>query len=182
MTAKHRKYKPERDFLRVRDLLANTYPAFEKPVNWRIERWNYARYLVAPFLGPDRTTNHRPEDSIESIHIWEDTIGVWENDENDIVGVVCAEYPWPGETFFQRHPRYDLLLDEMIRYAEETLLSPTKNCKKRRITVRIWISLSLDLTASVSPAASSGTMNAIGWAFSNTWRPILISDGGDSEG
>ena len=86
MTTKHRKYKPDQDFLRVRDLLVNTYPAFEKPVNWRIERWNYARYLVVPRLSPDQRTNRRPDDSLQSIHLWEDAIGVWENDENESWG------------------------------------------------------------------------------------------------
>jgi len=31
---------PERDFLRVRDFLVDTYTAFDAPVNWGIERWN----------------------------------------------------------------------------------------------------------------------------------------------
>ena len=127
MTTKHRKYNPDRDFLRVRDLLVNTYSDFERPVNWCIERWNYARYLVVPYLGPGRTTNHTPEDSLESIRLWEDAIHIWENDENDIVGVVTVEYPWPGEVFLQRHPRYDALLDEMLCYAEETLTDKKNN-------------------------------------------------------
>src|SRR5512135_2208836 len=103
MTTRHRKYNPDRDFLRVRDLLVNTYSDFERPVNWCIERWNYARYLVVPYLGPGRTINHTPEDSLKSIHLWEDAIHIWENDEGDIVGAVTVEYPWPGEVFLQRH-------------------------------------------------------------------------------
>ena len=127
MTTKHRKYKPDQDFLRVRDLLVNTYSAFEKPVNWRIERWNYARYLVVPHLGPGQTTNHTPEESLESIHLWEDAFRVWENDDGDIVGAVTVEYPWPGEVFLQRHPHYDVLLDERLCYAEETLTDKKNN-------------------------------------------------------
>jgi hypothetical protein len=40
---------------------------------------------------------------------------------------VSVEHPWPGEVFFQRHPRYDWLLDEMICYAEETLTDKKNN-------------------------------------------------------
>jgi hypothetical protein len=42
---KLRAYKPEQDFLRIRDLLVDTRQAFSSPLNWGIERWNYARYL-----------------------------------------------------------------------------------------------------------------------------------------
>ncbi len=127
MIAKHRKYNPDRDFLRVRDLLVNTYPTFEKPANWCIERWNYARYLVVPYLGPGRTTNRTPEDSLKSIRLWEDAIHIWENDKDDIVGAVTVEYPWRGEVFLQRHPGYDALLDEMLCYAEGTLADKKTN-------------------------------------------------------
>jgi hypothetical protein len=44
-------YRPETDFIRVRAFLVQTYARFEAPVNWGIERWNYARYFVAPMLG-----------------------------------------------------------------------------------------------------------------------------------
>lgn len=45
MALKLRAYKPEQDFLRIRDLLVDTRQAFSSPLNWGIERWNYARYL-----------------------------------------------------------------------------------------------------------------------------------------
>ncbi|MBN1877679.1 MAG: GNAT family N-acetyltransferase [Anaerolineae bacterium] len=121
MTVKFRKYNPERDFLRVRDLLVQTYPWFGKLSNWRLERWNYARYFVSSMLGdPD------PEQSAENIRVWEETIGIWESDKDGIVGVVNCEHSDPhfaqvlGEAFIQRHPDYDGLLDEMLTYAEAT--------------------------------------------------------------
>jgi predicted N-acetyltransferase YhbS len=119
------KYKPEQDFVRIRDFLVETYRAFEGIYNWRLERWNYARYFVAPFLGTYGQEEPDLEDSLKAIRFWEDAIRVWENDAGEIVGVVNIEAPvaWHpefGEAFFQRHPQYDFLLDEMLDYAEET--------------------------------------------------------------
>jgi predicted N-acetyltransferase YhbS len=132
MGVRLRRYRPEQDFLRIRDLLVKTYRAFEKPLNWRIERWNYARYFVAPMLGAYGKKAPNLEHSLKAIRFWEDTIGVWENDEHEIVGVVNMEHPNPehpgfGEAFFQRHPQYPFLLDEMLDYAETTLINKKTN-------------------------------------------------------
>jgi predicted N-acetyltransferase YhbS len=132
MTANLREYQPEQDFLRIRGLLVKTYRAFEKPLNWRIERWNYARYFVAPLVGTYGQEEPDLEDSLKAIRFWEDTIGVWENDDHEIVGVVNMEHPNPehpgfGEAFFQRHPQYPFLLDEMLDYAEATLINKKTN-------------------------------------------------------
>lgn len=51
MTARMRTYEPERDFIRIRDFLNATYTAFPDPCNWALERWNYARYFIAPMIG-----------------------------------------------------------------------------------------------------------------------------------
>jgi len=128
MTVKQRQYEPERDFVRVRDFLAHTYRAFGRLLNWRIERWNYARYFIAPMLGTLEQTEHRIEDSLKAIRLWEETVGLWENDAGDVVGVVNMEHPHVehpgfGEAFVQRHPQYVFLLDEMLDYAQATLLN-----------------------------------------------------------
>jgi predicted N-acetyltransferase YhbS len=132
MKAKFRKYKPEQDFTRIRDFLVHTYWSFEKLINWRIERWNYARYFTAPYLGTYGQKEPNPEEGVMAIRFWEDTIGVWENDENEIVGVVNMEHPvtWHpgfGEVFLQRHPQYAFLLDEMLDYAEANLINRKTN-------------------------------------------------------
>ena len=123
MKVRLRKYKPEQDFLRIRDFLVDTYQIIGKRQNWSLERWNYARYFVAPMLGGYRQEKPNLEDSLKAIRLWEDTIGIWENDENEIVGVVSSEseqYPELGEAFFQRHPQYTYILSEMFDYAEAT--------------------------------------------------------------
>jgi predicted N-acetyltransferase YhbS len=133
MTAKLRKYKPEQDFLRIRDFLVDTYQIIEKPQNWRLERWNYARYFVAPRLGAYGQGEPSIEDSLKAIGFWEDTIGVWENDGGEIVGVVSTENPELGRAFFQRHPQYNHLLAEMLDYAEATFTDEEKNTLKMQI-------------------------------------------------
>jgi ribosomal protein S18 acetylase RimI-like enzyme len=125
VSAGFRKYEPARDFHRVRTLLVDTYRAFEKPLNWRIERWNYARYFEAPYLCKDEEIT--PEKSRKAIRSWEDSIGVWEDDPDGIVGAVHTEHPFPGDAFIQRHPRHTYLLEEMLDYAESNLLDRQKN-------------------------------------------------------
>jgi predicted N-acetyltransferase YhbS len=132
MAVRRREYEPERDFVRVRDFLAHTYRAFGRLLNWRIERWNYARYFVAPMLGAFGQAEHRIEDSLQAIRFWEETVGLWENDAGEIVGVVNMEHPdrdHPGfgEAFVQRHPQYVFLLDEMLNYAQATLANEKTN-------------------------------------------------------
>lgn len=129
MKPKFRPYNPEKDFLRVRDMLSETYAQFDRPVNWTIERWQYARHFCAPMLGAygmeinsDQIVENSIEKSKEAIRHWESAIGIWENEQGNIVGVVCPdEYvPWHSGAnlaFIQRRPRYDFLLDEMIEYA-----------------------------------------------------------------
>jgi GNAT superfamily N-acetyltransferase len=112
MKARLRKYKPEQDFGRIRDFLVETYLASEKTYNWGFERWNWARYHPSMFDG----------DVKQKIRLWEGSVGVWENDKNEIVGVVNIEAPMLGEAFFQRRPQYAFLLDEMLDYAEDNLV------------------------------------------------------------
>ena len=125
--------------MRVRDFLVANYRAFEKPVNWDLVRWNYARYFCASMLGAwglGEEAGKEPDisgkKSKEAIRFWEGSIGIWETDSEknseeggEIVGVVCPdEYvPWHpafGQAFLQRHPDHEHLLPEMLTYAENT--------------------------------------------------------------
>lgn len=126
-------YDPEPDFLRVREFLVGTYLAFGTPaLNWGIERWNYARYFVAPMLGSAGTEPGVPPGALRAIRMWEDMIGLWEDEEGTIVGVANIEHPDPdhrgfGEIFLQRHPDHPEPLDEMLSYAEDRFRDPQKN-------------------------------------------------------
>lgn len=123
MKVESRKYDPERDFLRVRDLLVQTFRAFEKPINWTFEHWNYARYFAAPMLGAYGETENTTAKSLDAIKLWEDAIRIWENDKSEIVAVVCPDEHIPGHpsyglAYFQRRPGFDFLLNEMFDYTE----------------------------------------------------------------
>jgi predicted N-acetyltransferase YhbS len=125
--------------MRIRDFLVDTYTALDAPVNWGIERWNYARYFVAPMLGAYGTDTGSQEGSIQAIRTWEDLAGVWENEGGEIVGVATIEHPvtWHpgyGEIFVQRHPKYLHLLDEMLAYGEETFVHP----EKKRVYIFVY--------------------------------------------
>ncbi|MFP4346042.1 MAG: GNAT family N-acetyltransferase, partial [Anaerolineales bacterium] len=96
----------------VRDFLLCSWPRL--PYNWDFVRWNYARYFVAPLLLGGEA----------GIRAWEETIGLWENDEGEVVAVVNAEDRIPGQAFFNRHPDCDFLLEELLDYAETTFVGP----------------------------------------------------------
>jgi hypothetical protein len=128
-----RKYRPG-DFLPVRDFLVANYRKFDPPVNWDPVRWNFARYYCAPMLGAwgcGETAEAVPDaigrKSMEAVRLWEESIGVWVNEEEEIAGLVCPdEYvPWHpafGQVFLQRRPDYEHLLPEMLAYAERTFV------------------------------------------------------------
>ena len=129
MKVTFRKYDPNKDFLRVRDMLIETYSVFKKPINWPFVRWEYARYFCAPMLGAyglgeteDNSLENDIEKSKESIRLWEGAVGIWENENGEIVAVICPDeyvpwHPGSGTAFFQRRPGYDLLFDEMLEYS-----------------------------------------------------------------
>ena len=106
-----------------------------RPTSCASDRWNYARYFIAPYLGHYRRDYETgPEGSLKAIRFWEEVIRVWETVETgtgggEIVGVVNIEHPDPGHRGFgeicvQRHPDYGHLLDEMLDYGEKNLLNP----------------------------------------------------------
>jgi predicted N-acetyltransferase YhbS len=67
-----------------------------------------------------------------AIRLFDASTGVWENGIGDVVGVINIEHAdrshrgW-GEAFFQRHPGYDFLLNEMLGFAEANLRNRERN-------------------------------------------------------
>jgi predicted N-acetyltransferase YhbS len=133
MKNRHRSYNDQQDFLRVRDFLVDTYALLDRPFNWRLERWNYARYFVVPMIGAYAKDPVSPDDSRKAIRMWADLIRLWENSEGRVVAVTTLEYPWSGDAFFLRHPDHDAMLVEMFEDAEENLVHPVQR------TLRIHI-------------------------------------------
>ena len=126
MKTTFRSYDPSRDFLRIRDFLVETFSLTEQPLNWRLERWNYARYFVTPLLATDGVGEPDLGAYQAGIRLFDASTGVWEKDAGEVVGVVNIEHAdkrhsgW-GEAFFQRHPDHDRLLPEMLDFAEANL-------------------------------------------------------------
>jgi predicted N-acetyltransferase YhbS len=132
MNTKQVAYNPEQDFLRVRDFLVATFGLTERPLNWRLERWNYARWFVSPMLADYGRIEPDPDAYQQAIRLWDDVTGLWENAAGDIVGVANIEHTDPshggwGEVFLQHHPAYDELLPEMLAYAEQHLRNQERN-------------------------------------------------------
>jgi ribosomal protein S18 acetylase RimI-like enzyme len=133
-----RDYVHEDDFIRIRDFLRRTRSVLELPVNWGIDRWNYARYFVAPMLGSYGDERQSVEGSLAAIRMWEDMVRVWETDAGDIAGVACIEHPdlehpGYGEIFVQRHPDHIYLLEDVLAYGEERFANPKTS------RVHIWV-------------------------------------------
>jgi predicted N-acetyltransferase YhbS len=126
MKTRFRTYKHDRDFLRIRDFLVETFSPTDRPLNWRLERWNYARYFITPLLVTEGVGEPDTGAYQAAIRLFDASTGVWENDAGDVVGVVNIEHAdrshrgW-GEAFLQHHPGYDPLLPEMLDFAETHL-------------------------------------------------------------
>lgn len=132
MPTRFRKYNPDQDFLLIRDFLVKTFAMTRKPLNWRLERWNYAYYYVAPMLVTEGVGEPDMEAVGNAIQLWNDLTGVWVNQAGDVIGVVNIEHAdkkhrgW-GEAFLQRHPDYNDILPEMLAYAEAKLCNEERN-------------------------------------------------------
>jgi predicted N-acetyltransferase YhbS len=132
MRTRHYDYNPDRDFLRVRDLLVETFSLTARPLNWRLERWNYASYFITPLLATEGVGAPDMDAYAAAIRLFNGSTGIWENGAGDVVGVVNIEHAnrsnrgW-GEAFFQRHPDYDPLLPEMLAFAEANLRNEERN-------------------------------------------------------
>jgi predicted N-acetyltransferase YhbS len=124
-------YDAQRDFMRVRNFLVETHSLTEQPLNWRLERWNYARYFITPMLASWGLGEPDMDAYREAIRLFDASTGVWENEAGQIIGVVNIEHAdkqhsgW-GEAFFQHHPGYAALLPEMLDFAEGRLRNREK--------------------------------------------------------
>jgi ribosomal protein S18 acetylase RimI-like enzyme len=126
------KYKHSRDFPRIRDFLVQTFSLTGRPLNWRLERWNYGSYFVTPLLATEGVGEPDMGAYRAAVRLFDASTGVWENEAGDVVGVVNIEHAdrshrdW-GEAFLQRHPDYDALLPEMLDLAETHLRNGERN-------------------------------------------------------
>lgn len=100
------------DFLRVRDFLSDSYS--RGGLNWRIERWNFAFSLASSM-----------NDGLAHL---KESIGIFENDDHEIISVVNSEGEMRGEVFFQltKNNRSRELLEDMFSFAESNAYLDTE--------------------------------------------------------
>lgn len=123
-----RPYAGHDDFLRIRDFLKENLYAFEKPINWGLERWNWGRYHPSVFW------EGAPQRTAACVAHFEGAIRIWETESGRILAVVNTERPIPNdEAYLQRAPGTDRLLPELLDYAEAALADRTT--KSLRIDV-----------------------------------------------
>jgi GNAT superfamily N-acetyltransferase len=111
MAIKFRHYSHPNDYSLVDKFLIEHYQPGNEDRNWIEPAWEYAH--AHPYL--DKT-------SLGKIGIWEDAGKI----------VAVAHYEWQlGEAFFQFHPAYRFLRQEMLDYAEENLFGRSNKDGKR---------------------------------------------------
>jgi GNAT superfamily N-acetyltransferase len=101
MSIRLRRYKRRVDFDKIGQFLYETYQPENRHSNWLQPRWEYMHYH------PDLD-----ESALNKI-------GIWETDGN-IVGVAHYELAL-GEVYFEVHPDFTHLKQEMLEYAEDHL-------------------------------------------------------------
>ena len=123
MKISFKKYDQAKDFDRINEFIVSNY-TIAYPNIWSIERWNYAYYFVKPMF----------ETSEEK---WEKSVGIWENEENEIVGFACNEAIGFGEAFLQYIPERitESIVEEMIDFIDSNLFAEKDN--KKIIKLRV---------------------------------------------
>ena len=117
MNISFRHYNPTEDYARVDDFLIRHYQPGNLDGNWLEPAWEYMH--GHPFLDSS---------SLEKIGIWED--------DNGIVAVAHYESRL-GEAFFQFHPGFRHLRQEMLVYAEENLIGVSQKDGRKYLCVFI---------------------------------------------
>jgi ribosomal protein S18 acetylase RimI-like enzyme len=117
MTIQFRHYNGQDDYTRVSDFLIAQYQPNNADGNWIEPMWEYMH-------------GHPALDSSSLKRI-----GVWE-DDGKIVAV--AHYEWSlGEAFFQFHPAYKSLKQEMVDYAEQHLFGHSRKDGRKYLAAYI---------------------------------------------
>lgn len=113
----------EQDFARIRNFLVDTYRSVGPNGNWMIDRWNFCRYFAHAMHG--------------TFDQWPATVGLWHDENEQIVAVVLSEGENGGEAFFQLGEAgvSPTDLEEMLDYAEEHLSCEKDHCKALEVRV-----------------------------------------------
>lgn len=103
-----RPFTCDKDFELVNDFFSKTYEC-NGIHNWDNARWSFNRYCT-----------HNKEE-LSKNRLWENSVQLWENDKGELIAAAHIEEP--GDYFFQVHPDYKYLEEEMLLWAID-------NCRK----------------------------------------------------
>ena len=94
-----------KDFKKVSDFLKKTYHINSS--NWTIERWSWSRFFNGYWL--------------ETFETWPSTVGMWVNENDEIMALCLNEGPKSGDAFFQlRDMIYEeAFFHEILDFSEE---------------------------------------------------------------
>lgn len=99
------------DFLRIRDFLKHSHKNTPSLNNWLIDRWIFTRYWGQIMH--------------DTFHTWPETVGIWEDENNDIVAIANSDGERAGRNtgavFFQLSDRAfsNEFMNELVDYAEK---------------------------------------------------------------
>jgi len=116
-----RPFHGDRDYLRVRRLLIDSYPITPTGLNWEVRRWDGWRFYDAnPVLDKDK----------------ENKVHLWLTDDETLVGAVHPE--GKGDAFLEIHPDYRHIEEAMVVWAEENLARPTADGKQHELRIFVY--------------------------------------------
>ena len=126
MTTTRKKFQPG-DYKRVVGFLRELYRDYAQQGDvpyWLPQRWEYAEYLVCP-LHKDRGI----------IPDWKETVHYWEDDQGELVALICSETP-DEQIFILTRPDYRYLEAEMIEFAEAEIVPHIVQKKELKVWAR----------------------------------------------
>lgn len=117
-------YEERRDFLRVRDLLVDTYHRSGEARNWMVDRWEFCRTFAQTMMNTTES--------------WPATVGLWSDAHDRIVAVATSE----GEARGEAHFFFDLpvpppsdLVHQLFDHAERHLAVSSSGPS---LLLRVW--------------------------------------------
>ena len=159
MSLKLRGYR-NGDFVAVRNMIVESFAESGNLGNWLIDRWNFCRMV-----------SHTMNNTYDS---WEQTVGIWEDADGVITGVVNSEGENRGEAFFQvRTPLTASILEEMFAFAEHTLPLQDKDQRVLRLRIPAGDTLreAIAYERGYTKLGGEDTLSVL--SFTNVDRPVL---------
>ena len=117
-----RAFQSDEDFLKVRNLLVETYPITPVDFNWDIRRWDSWRFYNKDMV-------FKPA--------WTEQVRLWETEDGRLVGTAHAD--GHGNAQLEIHPDFRLYIEEeMLTWCENHLATPGEDGGPRRLSMAVF--------------------------------------------